>query len=185
MRPPGVVCLFGLTLSATLCGPEAAAQASAVPRGSYSQTCTVPYVVGGRLFANCRNTSGATVRSSIPLTACTGQDVANINGVLTCGATAGRVETASASAPSTGPTPSITVYLNRSFSGASRTYTAATPSLFATMFNDQISSMRVTGGWMACTEPDYRGQCQSFTGTVTDLSQVGMDNVISSMRPLR
>jgi len=174
------------TLATLTAAPErAGAQSTAVPQGSFSQTCTVPYVVGGRLFANCRNTSGATVRSSIALTSCTGMDVANINGTLTCGGTAGRLETSAAATRPPTPTVSVTLYADINFVGYSRTYTTAQPNLTASGLNNQISSMRLTGGWQACSGANYRGQCQSFTGRVSNLNDVGFDNVILSIRPLR
>ena len=179
-----IACIATLATLSAVAPQTAGAQASAVPQGSFSQTCTVPYVVGGRLFANCRNTSGATVRSSIALTSCSGVDVANINGVLTCGGTAGRLEGTSAPRPSAPPV-SITVYAQPNFRGQSQTFTAAQSSFFATTWSRQISSMRMTGGWMACTEQNYRGQCQSFAGQVSNLADVGMDNVIMSLRPMR
>lgn len=167
------------------------AQASAVPQGSFSQTCLASYAVGGRLFSSCRNTSGAFVRSSILLTSCTGMDVANINGLLTCGGTAGRLETSAAAprprppTPTPTPTLSVTLYRDINFVGYSRTYTTAQPNLTASGLNNQISSMRLTGGWQACSQPNYRGQCQSFAGQVRNLNDVGFDNVILSIRPLR
>ena len=160
------------------------AQASAVPQGSFSQTCAASYVLSDRLFSNCRNTSGAFVRSSIPLTSCTGVDVANINGTLTCGGTAGRLETSAATRPPM-PTVSVTLYADQNFRGYSRTYTTAQSNLTASGLNRQISSMRLTGGWQACSEANYRGQCQSFAGQVSNLNDVGFDNVILSLRPLR
>ena len=161
------------------------AQASAVPQGSFSQTCAASYVLSGRLFSNCRNTSGAFVRSSIPLTSCTGVDVANINGTLTCGGTAGRLETSAAAARPPTPTVSVTIYRDINFVGYSRTYTTAQPNLTASGLNNQNSSMRLTGGWQACSGANYRGQCQSFAGQVSNLNDVGFDNVILSLRPLR
>lgn len=161
------------------------AQASGVPQGSFSRTCAASYVLGGRLFSNCRNTSGAFVRSSIPLASCTGVDVANINGTLTCGGTAGRLEPSAAATRPPTPPVSVTLYADPNFRGYSRTYTTAQSNLTASGLNRQISSMRLTGGWQACSEANYRGQCQSFAGQVSNLNDVGFDNVILSLRPLR
>lgn len=179
-----IACIATLSTLMVAAPQSAGAQGSAVPQGSFAQTCAAPYVVGGRLFANCRNTSGATVRSSIALTACSGVDVANINGVLTCGSTTGRLEGTSAPRPPA-PAVSITVYSSPNFRGQSQTFTTAQSSFFATTWSHQISSMRMTGGWMACTEQNYRGRCQSFAGQVSNLRDVDMDDVIMSLRPMR
>lgn len=161
------------------------AQPNAMPQGSFSQTCAASSVLSGRLFSSCRNTSGALVRSSIMLASCTGVDVANINGTLTCGGTAGRLETSVAAARPPTPTVSVTIYRDINFVGYSRTYTTAQPNLTASGLNSQISSMRLTGGSQACSGANYRGQCQSFAGQVSNLNDVGFDNVILSIRPLR
>lgn len=179
-----IACIATLATLAAVAPEPAGAQSTAVPQGSFSQSCTVPYVVGGRLYANCRNMQGATVRSSIPLSACSSSDVANINGMLTCGNTTGEVVANTPSRP-TVLAGSVTVYQNRGFSGPSRTFTGPQANLAATGFYRQISSMRLTGGWQACTGPNYTGQCQSFAGQVSDLRDVDFDEVIISLRPLR
>ena len=179
-----IACIATLGALGAVAPEPARAQSAPVPSGSFSQTCIVTFVVGGRLLASCRNMQGALVRSSIAMSSCAGVDVANINGMLTCGNTTGQVVVSTASRP-TAPAGSVTVYQNRNFSGPSRTFTGPQANLAATGFYRQISSMRLTGGWQACTGPNYTGQCQSFAGQVSNLRDVEFDDVIISLRPLR
>jgi hypothetical protein len=59
------------------------------------------------------------------------------------------------------------------------------PNLANTGFNDAISSMRFQGEWEACTDAYYRGFCQTFRGDVRNLQRWGMNDRISSLRPVR
>ncbi len=54
------------------------------PAGSYQQSCNNLRVRGGMLSANCTNTRGQRVRSSLAYRACNGADIGNINGQLSC-----------------------------------------------------------------------------------------------------
>ena len=59
----------------------------------------------------------------------------------------------------------------------------AIPDLRAEGMNDAISSMRMRGEWTACTDANFRGQCQTFSGDVNSLRSSGMNDRISSLRP--
>ena len=80
---------FGATLALALC-TAGAAQAQGynntgyIPAGSYQQSCQNIRVRGNRLRAECTNTSGQWVASSLQLNQCRGGDIANYNGQLTC-----------------------------------------------------------------------------------------------------
>ena len=55
-----------------------------IPAGSYQQSCTNVRVRGRTLVASCTNNSGQRVRSSLAINSCTGADIGNVNGQLTC-----------------------------------------------------------------------------------------------------
>jgi hypothetical protein len=54
-----------------------------------------------------------------------------------------------------------------------------------TGFNDIISSMRFRGAWEVCTDAYFRGRCITFRNDLRDLVPWGMNDRISSMRPVR
>ena len=45
--------------------------------------------------------------------------------------------------------------------------------------------MQFRGEWEACTDANFRGYCQRFTGDVRNLSNYGINDRISSLRPVR
>jgi hypothetical protein len=45
--------------------------------------------------------------------------------------------------------------------------------------------MQMNGSWEACTDANFRGQCQVFSGSVRNLDNWGMNDRISSLRPAR
>lgn len=52
-------------------------------------------------------------------------------------------------------------------------------------FNDTASSLRVrAGAWLVCTDPDFRGTCRVFTADQSAFSRRGLDDRISSVRPI-
>ncbi len=55
-----------------------------LPAGSYQGSCTNMRIRGNTLVASCTNTSGQRVRSSLNVSTCTGADIGNVNGQLTC-----------------------------------------------------------------------------------------------------
>lgn len=162
-----------------LAGPaKVEASQGVVPRGSYSQSCSGAFVNQGRLYANCRAAHGAMQASSIDLAACSSSDIGNDNGLLVCAGVQGRVESGGGSAPD-----SATVYADAGFLGQSATFTGAVPNLATSGLNDQISSVQLTGDWMACTDANYRGTCQTLSGDIRNLSGSGLNDQISSLRP--
>jgi hypothetical protein len=82
-----------LTLGASLilaaCTIGTVQAQSYAPAGSYQQSCQNIRVRGDELRAECTNTSGQYVRSSLALNACGNGDIANYNGQLTCARTGG------------------------------------------------------------------------------------------------
>ncbi len=52
-------------------------------------------------------------------------------------------------------------------------------------FNDTASSLAVRRGvWLVCTDPDYRGDCRVFSGDQSAFSRRGLNDRISSVRPV-
>jgi hypothetical protein len=45
--------------------------------------------------------------------------------------------------------------------------------------------MQFRGEWEACTDAYYRGFCQTFRDDVRNLQRWGMNDRISSLRPVR
>ncbi|RZJ93602.1 MAG: hypothetical protein EON88_14550, partial [Brevundimonas sp.] len=77
------------------------------------------------------------------------------------------------------------VYRDGNFRGESRELRGEVPDLERERFNDAISSMRFVGTWEACTDAYFRGYCQTFTNSVSNLGAYGMNDRISSIRPVR
>jgi hypothetical protein len=77
---------FKLLLAAALLAAAAASPASALPPGSYLQTCQNFSESGATLTASCRTRAGTTRRSSIDAGGCrrSGGTISNENGSLTC-----------------------------------------------------------------------------------------------------
>jgi hypothetical protein len=81
----------------------------------------------------------------------------------------------------------ITVFGDIGFGGTSATIRNDVPNLQSVGFNDQISSLRVARGemWEACTDINYRGRCQVFSDSESDLRPGGWSDTISSLRRVR
>jgi len=140
------------------------------PSGSYQQSCVGAYMTGPVLHATCRDMSGRNQQSEINVLGCRG-DIANINGRLAC--------------PGGGFGP-VQIFAAPNWRGASRSINQAVPDLRAIGFNNMIQSITVaTGAWEFCTAPYYSGRCYRLTTGVANLSQFGLANSISSIRPVR
>jgi hypothetical protein len=80
-----VMALGAALVLSTLAPASVLAQGyGAMPAGSYQQSCTNVRVRGATLTASCTNNSGQRVRSSLAVNSCTGADIGNVNGQLTC-----------------------------------------------------------------------------------------------------
>ncbi|MFC5345394.1 beta/gamma crystallin-related protein [Brevundimonas staleyi] len=80
---------------------------------------------------------------------------------------------------------SITVYEDSNYRGRSMSFSGEMVNLGNTGANDQISSMRMSGRWEACSDAYFRGNCQVFNGDVSNLANTGLNDRISSLRPVR
>jgi hypothetical protein len=176
------------------------------PRGSYTQSCSGDYVNQGRLYADCRDERGRLRGTSILLQQCGPYDIANRNGLLTCGPNRGEYEQDGSGGGNGGGwgggnggggwgggnngggwgnRTSITVFRDSNYRGPSQTFEGEVRDLTRAGMNDQISSMQFRGEWEACTDANFRGYCQRFTGDVRNLSNYGINDRISSLRPVR
>lgn len=57
------------------------------PQGSYLQSCTNITMRGNNLRATCTEPNGQTMRTSLNVSQCNGNDIVNRNGALACGGT--------------------------------------------------------------------------------------------------
>ena len=174
------------------------------PTGSYAQSCSNVRIEGGRLYADCRDTSRQTRSTSIEYGRCNG-DINNVNGLLTCDGTRGRFENNGGGnngggwggnngggnngggwgGGNGGGRNSITVYEDSNYRGGSATFTREMPNLGRRDLNDNISSMEMNGSWEACSDAYFQGNCQTFTGSVRNLNSSVLNDRISSLRPVR
>src|SRR5437867_5201311 len=78
----------------------------------------------------------------------------------------------------------VIVYTNPNFSGQSASFRDDTPNLVPYGLNDKISSIEIPAGetWEVCQDVDYGNQCQTLSGSVSDLRSMGWDHRISSLR---
>ncbi len=77
----------------------------------------------------------------------------------------------------------ITVYEDDDYDGRKTTYDRAMSALDGS-WNDRISSVRVEGEWELCREANFR-DCRTVDDDEDDLSRLGLDDSISSLRPVR
>ena len=77
------------------------------------------------------------------------------------------------------------LYSERGLRGTSLAVSSPVGDLERSSFNDATASMYVeSGNWLACRDSFYRGDCRIFgPGRYDDLSAIGFDRVISSIRP--
>ncbi|HEY2113148.1 MAG TPA: CVNH domain-containing protein, partial [Dongiaceae bacterium] len=144
--------------------------ANQLPAGSYQQSCNGAYMTGPILRAKCRDQSGRMVQAELNVLGCR-QDIANMNGYLTC------------QGPGYG---SIIVFAGIGWQGQSRTIQYAIPDLQAIGFNNMIQSIAIAQGtWEFCTAPYFSGRCERLNHGVANLNKMGLGSQISSIRPLR
>lgn len=81
----------------------------------------------------------------------------------------------------------ITVFDDANYRGRNATFRDATPSLRGAGMSRRISSLQVAPGemWEGCDQENFRGRCQVFSGTESNLDRVGWNDTIQSLRPVR
>jgi hypothetical protein len=78
----------------------------------------------------------------------------------------------------------ITVFTNPNFTGQSVSLRNDTPDLRGYSLNDKISSLEIANGesWEVCQDINYANRCQVFSGSVSNLRDMGWNDRISSLR---
>ena len=78
-----------------------------------------------------------------------------------------------------------TFYENGDFRGYSFTLTTSEPNFGRPgLMNDKVSSVRLRGRWLLCTDGDYRGRCEEVSRDYSDLGELRLNDAISSARYL-
>ena len=140
-----------------------------VPSGSYQLSCNNAYMLGSVLIAQCRDMSGRMVSTQLNIQNCR-QDIANINGQLTCQGEGNR---------------GITVYAQAGWQGQNRMIQSAIPDLSSIGFGNTIQSIQVSAGtWEFCTGTYFTGRCARLNQGVSDLKPLGWAYQIMSIRPV-
>jgi len=151
-----------------------------IPTGSYQQSCRGITLSGNTLRAQCTNTQGRPVSSSLDLNSCRGQDIINDNGYLRCASNGPRPPVP----PIGGGSFEAILYTSANFRGQSLTVREPIANLGNFRgFNDNVRSIRIVRGQTeVCTDARYRGRCVQIDRSVADLNQFRLANQISSIR---
>ena len=150
------------------------------PSGSYQQSCRGISMSGNTLRAQCTNTQGRPVSSSLDVNGCRGKDIHNDNGYLRCSA-AGPVPPVP---PVGGGSFEAIAYTSANFGGRQLRIREPIANLGNFPgFNDNIRSIRIVRGRTeVCVDARYRGRCATISRSVGDLNRINMGNQISSIR---
>src|SRR5215218_1721501 len=65
------------------------------------------------------------------------------------------------------------------FQGRSIVVTRENGNLDGVGFNDRTGSARLEGSWRLCEDKDYRGRCETVTGSIPNLSYRGIKGLSS------
>jgi hypothetical protein len=77
----------------------------------------------------------------------------------------------------------IVLFDDINYRGESAVLTGARANLGS--LNNRVSSVKVYGGtWELCDGPDFRGHCRTVTQTIPDLRKWGMQDNVTSIRPV-
>ncbi|HEX7758178.1 MAG TPA: beta/gamma crystallin-related protein [Caulobacteraceae bacterium] len=77
---------------------------------------------------------------------------------------------------------SATLYELPNFQGRSVTVYRGADNLQDSNFNDMAQSAHFDGDWTVCSDAGLRGNCQTLSGDVPNLSRYGLDRMVSSLR---
>ncbi len=80
----------------------------------------------------------------------------------------------------------LTVWADVEFRGADHTFINDMPDISSTGMARMISSVRPGPGetWQVCTEPNYGGRCRIVSGSVSNMQEIGWNDVVMSVRRL-
>lgn len=145
----------------------------AVPVGTWRASCREHRMSRNVLIAECRNRAGRWVVTSVDLTNCR-QGVSNENGQLVC-------------VRSWTPSWRVSLYLNKNYRGAGRTFTNDVPDLARYGFANSVSSAYVrSGAWQLCSRPYYSGRCVTLrSAAAPNLARMGINDKVRSLRRVR
>ena len=161
-----------------------------VPTGSYQRSCRGPFMNGVVLHAECSNSQGRFVGTSLNTQGCGSRDIYNNNGRLGCTATGpgnpgpGGPGPGGGIAPPVGGNFEAVLFTRANYQGQQlRVRGEAANLAWYPGFNDNVRSIRIVRGRaQVCVDAHFRGQCVTLNRSVADLNRVGMANRISSVR---
>lgn len=167
------------------------------PRGSYAQSCPDSEVRSGRLYARCYDMRGQLQGSSIEVNRCNNQDIGNNNGMLVCGDTRGRFENL-VNNDNRGGNSGDRGYGGRGNDrgndrgGWGGSHGGSQGGSFGDRGyggrgNDYGNDRRggyggSVGSITVYRDAQFRGTSRTFDGSIRNLSEYGMNDVISSIR---
>jgi hypothetical protein len=76
----------------------------------------------------------------------------------------------------------LTLYSGPNLTGRKTVLTESIGDLSDYRFARRAASLSAVGNWQVCTEPGFRGQCQTYTGRVPSLIYLGTARGIKSVR---
>ena len=79
----------------------------------------------------------------------------------------------------------IVLWTEKDQQGEVRRIKRAVSDLRRFRLDDKVSSLHADERWLVCSEPAFRGDCREVYGTVANLRLLGMNNRITSLRPIR
>jgi hypothetical protein len=78
-----------------------------------------------------------------------------------------------------------TFFVKDGFDGRSVTVDRPVPSMREFDLNDKVSSIAIQGGpWLVCADDNFQGRCEVIARSMKKLGKIGMDDTISSARPM-
>jgi hypothetical protein len=78
---------------------------------------------------------------------------------------------------------SVVLYDGRGYRGQS--FRVERESVALSGFANRAQSVQVTGGsWQLCDRADFAGRCVVVSGDIPDLASLGLENRVSSIRPV-
>ena len=165
---------LGIAAAAALGG---IAHADNVPGGSYLHSCRNIVIQEGTqplLLADCPNRQGQWQSTGLRYRTCPG-DITNLNGRLSC-----------AGNGSNRYGGRLRLYNEFSLRGAYIDIGREVTNMPKAR-NDRGRSLKVTGGglWQVCSDSDFKGHCETVSGTVPDLRSIGLADTISSVRQIQ
>jgi hypothetical protein len=83
--------------------------------------------------------------------------------------------------PPTGEGGRLELFDKRNFGGKSSALVSPSPYLGS--MAGRSESLRLSGRWQICDQPEFRGNCRILSDNVPDLDRIGWKNRIQSARP--